>query len=332
MKLIDFENHFYDQCLIDALEVRTEPPYYRKDTDLITWSKMIEMPQGQLLKNLLDVGEGRIALMDKLGIDCAVLSCSPGAEQLDVEASIEVCRRTNDALYEVTQRFPGRYLGTAILPVKNVEVAVAEMERCVKELGFVGWHTHSNYGETSPDDSRYLPLFKKAEELGIYVYLHPQLAHESHSRLEDMGFPVVGPGMGFTVDTVTTLTRMIISGLLDEVPKLKLLLGHLGEALPFQLDRIDNRLVFLPNPKAKNKHSFRYYFNNNIYVTTSGNMSPEAFECTRKVLGMDRILFGSDYAFENAAEMVEFIKELPLGETEREMLYCKNAEAIGVKL
>lgn len=330
MKLIDFENHFYDQCLIDALEARNEPPYYRRDTDLITWSEQIQMPQGPLLDKLLEVGEGRIALMDKLGIDCAVLSCSPGAEQLDEDVSIDVCRRTNDALYALTQRFPGRYLGTAALPVANVEAAVAEMERCVKELGFVGWHTHSNYGETAADHPRYRPLFHKAEELGIYVYLHPQLAHKS--RVDDCGFPVAGPGLGFTLDTMTTLTRMIVGGLLDEVPNLKLVLGHYGEALPFLLDRMDNRLAFLPNPKAKNQHNFSYYFHRNIYVTTSGNMSNEAFECTRRVLGLDRILFGSDYAFEDPKEMVEYVNNLPLGEKEREMLYCKNAEALGVKL
>lgn len=330
MKLIDFENHFYDQSLIDALEARTEPPYYRKDTNLITWSDSIQMPQGPLLDKLLDVGEGRIALMDKLGIDCAVLSCSPGAEQLDPETSVDVCRRTNDALYALTQRFPGRYLGTAILPVLNVDAALAEMERCVKELGFVGWHTHSNYGPTAPDDLQYRPLFHKAAELGIYVYLHPQLAHKS--RVDDCGFPVAGPGLGFTLDTVTTLTKMIVGGLLDEVPDLKLVLGHYGEALPFLLDRMDNRLSFLPNSKAKNKHNYSYYFHKNIYVTTSGNMSNEAFECTRRVLGLDRILFGSDYAFEAPAEMVEYVKNLPLGEKEREMLYHKNAEAIGVKL
>ena len=330
MKLIDFENHFYDQCLIDALEARTEPPYYRRDTDLITWSEQIQMPQGPLLDKLLEVGEGRIALMDKLGIDCAVLSCSPGAEQLDEDVSIDVCRRTNDALYALTQRFPGRYLGTAALPVANVEAAVAEMERCVKELGFVGWHTHSNYGETAADHPRYRPLFHKAEELGIYVYLNPQLAHKS--RVDDCGFPVAGPGLGFTLDTMTTLTRMIVGGLLDEVPNLKLVLGHYGEALPFLLDRMDNRLAFLPNPKAKNQHNFSYYFHRNIYVTTSGNMSNEAFECTRRVLGLDRILFGSDYAFEDPKEMVEYVNNLPLGEKEREMLYCKNAEALGVKL
>lgn len=328
MKLIDFENHFYDQSLIDALTARTEPPYYRPDTDFITWSDSIEMPQGPLLGKLLEVGDKRIALMDELGITCAVLSCSPGAEQLDRETSIAVCRKTNDALYALTQRYPGRYLGSAILPVKDVPAAVKELERCVKELGFVAWHTHSNYGETACDDPRYLPLFQKAEELGIYVYLHPQLAHKS--RVDDIGFPVAGPGLGFTLDTVTTLTRMIIGGMLDRVPELKLVLGHYGEALPFLLDRMDNRLTFLPNPKAKNQHNFSYYFHKNIYVTTSGNMSKEAFECTRRVLGLDRILYGSDYAFEDPHEMVNYVRNLPLGEAEREMLYYKNAQKLGV--
>lgn len=328
MKRIDFENHFYDQCLIDALAVRTDPPYYRADTDLITWSPSITMPQGALLEQLLEVGEKRIELMDRLGISCAVLSCSPGAEQLDPEESIRVCRTTNDALYTLTRRFPGRYLGSAVLPVGDVPAAAAELERCVKEFGFVAWHTHSNYGRTAPDDPRYRPLFQKAVELGVYVYLHPQLAHSS--RVDDCGFPVAGPGLGFTLDTVTTLTRMIVGGLFDELPELKLVLGHLGEALPFLLDRMDNRLKFLPNPKAKNQRDFSYYFHHNIYVTTSGNMSPQAFDCTRQVLGLDRILFGSDHPFEDAAHMVDFADNLPLGEREREMLYYKNAQALGV--
>ena len=187
MKLIDFENHFYDQSLINALLERAEPPYYRADTDIITWSDQVQMPQGPLLDKLLDVGENRLALMDQLGITCAVLSCSPGAEQLDPDTGVEVCRKTNDALYQLTQRYPGRYLGTAILPVQKIDAALEELERCVKQLGFVGWHTHSNYGATAPDDPCYRPLFHKAAELGIYVYLHPQLAHQS--RVDDCGFP-----------------------------------------------------------------------------------------------------------------------------------------------
>ena len=140
----------------------------------------------------------------------------PGAEQLEPAKSIAVCQATNAALYELTRAHPGRLFGSAILPVKDVAAAERELERCVKEYGFVSWHTHSNYGNTAPDDPRYLPLFRKAAELGVYVYLHPQLPEGS--RYAGYGFTFAGPGLGFTVDTVTTLLRMVVSGLFDEIP------------------------------------------------------------------------------------------------------------------
>ena len=330
MKFIDLENHFYDKYFLDVLEQRSKPPYYRKATDTLSWTDDMHVPQGKMLEALLEVGEGRIAIMDRLGITTAVLSCSPGVEELDAAESIPLCRVTNDAMYELSKKFPGRYLGSAVLPVKDVSAACAELERCVKELGFVAWQSHSNYGDTYPDEEQYVPLFKKAAELGVYVYLHPQIPHDI--RLGDLGFTILGAGLGFTVDTMITITRMVVSGLFDEIPDLKVILGHFGEALPFLLDRIDGRLRYLPNPKTKNKQDYSYYFHNNIWVTTSGNMSKEAFACTQAVLGIDRILFGSDHPYESLDEMVEFVKEIPLTESERQKLYYKNAEDLGIKL
>ena len=327
MYLIDLENHFYDRFVIETFARRDNPPYYRRGTDRITWSEQVSMPQGKLLEALLETGEGRIAKMDRLGISCAVISSAPGVENLSAEEAIAACRVENDALYALTKEFPGRYLGSAILPVQDVRAAETELRRCVSELGFVAWHTHSNYGAASPDDKRYQPLFKTAAELGVYVYLHPQLP--AASRVDDLGFTVAGPGLGFTIDTMTTLTRMIVTGLFDDVPQLKMVVGHLGEALPFLLDRMTNRIKFLPNPAVKNKFDFDYYFHNNIWVTTSGNMSKAAFACTSSALGADRIIFGSDYPFEDAADMVGFIEELPLSRTDRERLYYKNAESLG---
>lgn len=323
MKRVDLENHFYDSSLIRALEGRDTPPYYRPAEDSITWSDTVRMPQGKLLPLLLDMGENRLALMDRLGIDTAVISCSPGAEQLAPAESVDVCRRTNEALYRLTLSYPGRYLGSAILPVGDVDAAAQELTRCVEEYGFVAWHTHSNYGATSPDELQYRPLFRRAAELGVYVYLHPQLPNLP--RACDRGFSVAGPGLGFTLDTITTLTRLVITGLFDEIPNLKLVMGHLGEALPFLLDRMDNRLKFIPNPHLENQRAFSSYFKSNIYVTTSGNMSPAAFACAQAVLGMDHILFGSDHPFEEAEDMVRFVDELPLGQTDRELLYVRNA-------
>lgn len=326
MLKIDLENHFYDGSVIRALELRKKPPFYDRESDQIQWTDSVRMPQGILLERLLDVGENRIKLMDAEGIDKAVLSCSPGPEQLDIEESISVCKNTNDALAAVIKKYPDRFYGSAILPVHDVDAACKELERCVKELGFVAWHTHSNYGMDAPDQETYRPIFKKAADLGIYVYLHPQLPEGG--RMEDFGFTFAGPGLGFTVDTVTTIMRMIVSGLFDEIPGLKVVLGHLGEGLPFLLDRIDNRISFLPNPNIKCRHDVSYYFKNNIWVTTSGNMSPEAFACAKKVLGMDHILFGSDYPYENVHDMMEFLKGIPLNVRENEQLYYDNANNI----
>ena len=288
---IDLENHFYAPCLIDALAQRSQPPFYDRATDQIHWTEDVCMPQGELLQRLLEVGEHRLSLLEQQGITHAVLSCSPGAEQLEPAKSIAVCQ----------------------------------------EYGFVSWHTHSNYGNTAPDDPRYLPLFRKAAELGVYVYLHPQLPEGS--RYAGYGFTFAGPGLGFTVDTVTTLLRMVVSGLFDEIPSLRLVLGHLGEGLPFLLDRIENRIKFLPNPAIRCRRPLRYYFQHNIWVTTSGNMSPEAFRCTQDVLGMDHILFASDYPYESVEDMMAFLRGIPLNEADYARLYYQNAEALlGISL
>lgn len=324
--VIDFENHFYDESLIQILASRSKTPFFCPEEDSIYWNEDIIMPQGVLLPRLLDMSEQRVQLMDEVGIDIAVLSSSAGPEQLAPEESVRVCRLSNDTLADLVSRYPDRFHGSAILPVRNVKAACDELERCVKKLGFVAWHTHSNYGDTAPDMEIYRPLFYKAMELGVYVYLHPELPQDD--RMKGLGFTFAGPGHGFTVDTATTLMRMILTGLFDELPDLKVMLGHLGEGLPFLLERIDNRIKFIPNSAIHIKHDVSHYFKRNIWVTTSGNMSKEAFECTKNVLGIERILFGSDYPFESAGDMMNFIKGLPLSKREVCQLCFENAKAV----
>ena len=326
MNQIDLEHHFYDQSTIDAMAARKGYPNYDPEKDVINWFETLAMPQGKLLTNLLDVGDNRIAMMDKLGITTAVLSVSQGVEDVDPAEGIELARKSNDAAYALTQKYPGRFLGSAILPTKDVDAAIKELERCVKELGFVAWHTHSNLRGASLEEERFLPIFEKAAELGVYIYLHPNLP--DLPQLYQYGFAFSGPGAGFTVDTMLTILKLIVKGVFDKVPETRLVLGHLGESIPFLMDRIDNRMNFLPNQPLYNKEKPSYYFKHNIQVTTSGNMSPEAFECTKKVFGIENIIFGSDYAFENPAEMVEYVTKLDLTQEEREMLYYKNAEKL----
>ncbi|MCC8142331.1 MAG: amidohydrolase family protein [Lachnospiraceae bacterium] len=269
--------------------------------------------------------------MEANGITTAVLSSSPGPEQLEVKKSIEVCAKTNETLYELTKQYSGLYLGSAVLPVNDTDAACRELERCVKGYGFVGWHVHSNFGDTAPDEERYWPIFQKAAELGIYVYLHPQVPDDRRTR--NCGFMVAAPMLGFTQDTMTTVTKLMLSGMLDEIPNTRLVLGHLGEAIPFLMARMDNRVQVELDPFVRAKHTLRYYFEHNIMVTTSGNLSIEAFKCTKNVLGIDRICFGTDYPYENPTEVMEFHDELPLSRKEREKLFYQNAEEkLGIRV
>ena len=327
MKLIDLENHFYDLSTIEAMANRKGGyPYFDEDAKVIRWTKKINMPFTVLREKLEDVGEGRVALMDSVGITTAVLSHSQALEELDPAESVALSRNANNTMYEMTQKFPGRYLASAILPTKDVMTACKELKRCVNELGFVGWHTHSNYIDAGPHEERFLPIFETAADLGIYVYLHPTLP--VYDDLEDYEFTFAGPAAGFTIDTMVMTLKLIVSGLFDKVPGTKLVLGHFGEAIPFLLDRIDNRLNMLPNPKCKNLRKPSDYFRDNIYVTTSGNMSPAAFRCTRDVLGIEKIIFGSDYPYDDIHAMTDFVKGLEITDTERELLFYKNAEKL----
>jgi len=327
MKLIDLENHFYDLSAIEAMSGRKGGyPYFDEEAKVIHWTKKITMPFDVLRGKLLDVDTDRIGIMDRVGISTAVLSHSQALEELDPSESIVLATNANNTMYEMTQKYPGRYLATAILPTKDVSAACKELERCVKELGFVGWHTHSNYIDAGPNEERFLPIFEKVAELGVYVYLHPTLP--VYEDLEDFEFTFAGPAAGFTIDTMVMTLKLIVSGLFDKVPETKLILGHFGEAIPFLLDRIDNRLNFLPNPKCKNLRKPSDYFRDNIYVTTSGNMSPAAFRCTKDVLGIEKIIFGSDYPYDNIDAMTNFVKALEITDEERDMLFFKNAEKL----
>ena len=332
MKRIDFENHLYapDFFYAVAKASRDHYPWYDEKEDYIHWSKYIKMTLSRCKESLLLPMEERLAWLDRAHIDTAVLCCSAGVEQLEGETAKEVAYKTNNYIYEHTKRFPNRFLGSAILPTGDIDASCRELERCVKELGFVAWHVHSNFGDSAPDDPRYLPIFEKAQELGVYVYLHPQMPE--HPRMRDLEYGFAGAVLGFTQDTQITLLRMICTGLFDKVPELKMMVGHLGEGLPFLLERIDNRLKDNPTECITMKKGVKEYFRNNILVSTSGNASKEAFECTKQVIGIDRMFIGSDMPYEKPEEMTVFLDSVSLTTEEREKLYFRNAEKLlGIK-
>jgi predicted TIM-barrel fold metal-dependent hydrolase len=322
------EHHFWDAATVEAMSEKkgTGFPYYDKSAAAIVWAEGVTMPFDALREKIMDTGGGRIAALDGVGISTAVLSASQALEELPSDESIPLAQKNNDTIYKMTQDCPGRYLGSASLPVKDVGAACKELTRCVKDLGFVAWHTHSNYVDEDASHERFIPIFETAAELGVYVYLHPTIP--LGQGMEKYGFTFMGPAFGFTADTMQTCLKLVVSGLFDRVPQTRLVMGHFGEAIPFLLDRIDNRMNFVPNPMLKNKRKPSDYFRDNIYVTTSGNMSPAAFRCTRDVLGIEKIIFGSDYPYEAIGAMADFVKNLDVTDGERELLFHKNAERL----
>jgi predicted TIM-barrel fold metal-dependent hydrolase len=157
------------------------------------------MCQDKFSFELLDFAEKRIKIMDEIEIEKAIISLAPGIDILPPEESIPACKKANDALYAVTKKFPGRFLGSAILPIHDVEASCKELERCVKELGFVMWQTHSNYGKViDPDNEKFWPVWRKVAELGIFAYLHPTVSHQL--KYNDYGYAMAAPGLRFPID------------------------------------------------------------------------------------------------------------------------------------
>jgi len=335
MKKIDLENHFATKVWLEALQSnkgfpRTEPGKglgYHEDS----W---LPIGQGGTQDKLLDLGEGRIRLMDEVGVDYAVLSlASPGVEQLDPAVGTAVARESNDILSEAIDRHPDRFGGFAALAPKNVDTAARELERCVKELRFVGWNTHSNFGDSYLDEERYWPLLAKVEELDVPIYLHPTVP--MIDGLRTFGIALAGPNFGFGTDAMYAFLRMIFRGVFDAFPRLKIILGHYGEALPFLLNRVDcaHRQGFsTPNPEIGpgSSHNASYYLLRNMWVTTSGNYLPAAYYCTRDSIGLDKILLGTDHPYERMGEGVGFLEGLALSEQEYASVYQTNAAVLGI--
>jgi hypothetical protein len=278
----------------------------------------------------------RIAAIDAVGIDVAVLShTAPAPEVLEPRVATAIAKDANDRLAEAIDRHPTRFLGFATLGVREPDEAVKELERCVWELGFRGWNTHSNFGDSYLDDKRYWPILAKAEELAVPIYLHPTFP--IIRQLTEYGLALAGPSFGFGIETSIVMMRLILSGVFDAFPKLTVILGHYGEALPFLLKRVDRSFLQYHVPKGSGsmpriKKRPSEYLAENVYVTTSGNYLGAAFHCTKEALGMDRICLGSDYPFEITGEIDEFLRTVGMSPQDEARLYEENPIRLGFGL
>lgn len=281
-------------------------------------------------KRLLDVGELRLQSMDENGIDVQVLShTAPSMQKIPAAIAVDLARRVNDRLAEKIAAHPTRFAGFAALPTAVPEAAADELERTVKELGFKGAMLHGLAEGKFLDDKKFWPIYARAEALDVPIYMHPSVPHpaviDAYYKEYAQDFPIIlRAGWGYTVETATQGIRLILSGLFDAHPRLKIILGHFGEGLPFFVWRIENALA-RPGPK---RVYFRDVFCRNFWVTTSGFFSDPALLCCMQELGIDRILFSVDYPFEQNAPGPRWLETVPLCEEDKIKLAGGNAKRL----
>jgi 2,3-dihydroxybenzoate decarboxylase len=287
----------------------------------------------ELKSRLLDIQERRIDEMDQHGIAMMILSLNAPAVQAitSTARADEVARRANDYLAEQVARRPDRFQAFAALPLQDPELAIRELERCVTTLGFRGALVNgfSQVTDNAPiyyDLPQYWPFWAKVEELGIPFYLHPRNPLPADSRIYD-GHPwLLGPTWAFGQETAVHALRLIGSGLFDAHPKLSIILGHMGEGLPYSMWRIDHRNAWVKAPhKHKARRKIRDYFNENFYLTTSGNFRTQTLIDAILEISADRILFSVDWPFENVDHAADWFDAASISETDRRKIGRHNA-------
>ncbi len=284
-----------------------------------------------LVAQLIDVGDGRIAAMDAAGIDVQALSLtSPGVEQLEVEEAKAVAREANAFLAEAIRRHPTRFFGLAALPIGDPGAAVEELERAADDQGFKGVVINGHHRGRYLDDRFFWPVLARIEALKFPIYLHPTPSPQPvvdawYGGLSPMvGEMMAGAGWGWHIETALHVLRMVLGGVFDAHPALQIVVGHMGESLPFMIQRAD---VMQPTV-TKLKKPVSAYLGENVHYTFSGfNFLPTFLDLLLEV-GVDRIMFSTDHPYQSMVEGRAFLDRLPVSNADRERIAHGNAERL----
>jgi predicted TIM-barrel fold metal-dependent hydrolase len=285
-----------------------------------------------VVEKLSDVGDKRVAEMDAAGIDMQVLSLnSPGVEQSESDVAVACARDANDFLADSIKRHPARFAGFASLPIQAPDKAAEELERCVRTLGFKGANINGHTRGRYLDDAFFAPILERAEALGVPIYLHPTVPPNPVVDALYGGFsPAVSAvfasgGWGWHIETAVHLLRLVLGGVFDRHPKLQVVIGHLGEAIPFMLQRLNRTL---PVQMTNLRRPVADYLRQNVHYTFGGfNFAPTFLNLLLEV-GVDRIMFSVDYPYGSMEEARSFLQHLPVSETDRERIAHGNAERL----
>ncbi len=280
-------------------------------------------------RRLADFDQLRLEAMDMAGIDLSVLSVTtPGVQAAaDTSTAIWLAREANDLLAREVQKRPRRYAGFAHLPTQDGATAAAELERAVRELGFKGAHINGQTRGHYLDADMYLPFWERVQDLDVPVYLHPGELADKPATFA--GRPELdGPVWAWTADTAAHELRLVFAGTFKRFPRLKIILGHMGETLPYLLWRFDSRWQMEPGKELSRDDLPSAIIRRNIAITTSGVCDPNALVGAIAALGEDKVMFSVDYPYEDSKTAGAFIESAPISETVRAKVCHGNAERI----
>jgi uncharacterized protein len=347
MKIIAFEEHFKLPIIHQANKKVNDPVELAYDT-MIKSGRLVEDPKTGFPAGIYDLGEGRIAAMDDAGIDVQILSHTvPSTENLEPSLARELSRQANDAMAAAISKYPDRFLGFATLPMRDPAAAARELERTVRDLGFVGALINGHVNGRYLDDKFFWPVFECAEALGVPIYLHPQIppkpvvdAYYSGFAPEVSAFMSIA-GLGWHIDTGIHSIRLILGGVFDRFPALQIIVGHHFEALSWMAWRTDYSFPLKKNGGLK--RTIWEYLRENFYggvlageyadqkpgaMDKSWSLSYHAYLGMANTVGIDRILFTTDWPYGSMKAARPFFDQMPINTSDKEKIAHLNAERL----
>jgi 2,3-dihydroxybenzoate decarboxylase len=281
-----------------------------------------------LQKKLVGLGASRIADMDAAGVDVQIVSLYTRTGQLPSNTATGIMQRANDVLAQAVHANPTRLGGLIAVMPQNIGDAVKEIERGAKKLKLNGAIINSTTHNEYLDDPKYLPILEALVEHDLSLYLHP--SDPPKQMIGSLDIPGYNTGWSFGADAGTHAVRIMAAGIFDRLPKLRLVLGHMGESVPFWIDRIDDHYPkeFTRAQPSKLQKKPSEYLRENVYVTTSGmNWWPQ-LRMTQEIMGPDHVLFALDYPFEDDVTDTHRVDAMPMNDADKHKFYHANAEKI----
>jgi 2,3-dihydroxybenzoate decarboxylase len=291
----------------------------------------------ELRSRLMDIQDRRIQEMDDNGIELSILSLNAPAVQAihNTKQAAKVAHIANEFLAEQVLKRPDRFKGFAALPLQDPDLAAAELKYCINELGFVGALVNGFSQIDQPDTAVYYDgkeydvFWAELSLLDVPFYLHPRNPLQSMAQIYQDNAWLMGPTWAFGQETAVHALRLIGNGVFDRFPNIQIILGHLGEGIPYSLWRIDNRNAWTKTPHNNSaKRPVADYFRENFYLTTAGNFHTPTLEQAVKEIGVDRVLFSSDWPFENMDHAAIWFDAAEIDENSRQKIGRENSKQL----